>query len=300
MRNLCLLVALGGRVVLPLSAQQPAGLDAALRNRIAQDTATVAVAYFDAVTRDTLLINGRLRFHAASTMKVPVLIELARRIDEGEMTWDDTVLVTNHFHSLADGSDFSLSRADDSDSTMYEAIGRSVPTAELARLMIARSSNLATNLLLERLQPARVTATARALGADSIDVLRGVEHAKAYNLGLNNTTTARDLAVLMDALVRGRAATPTQTEKMLDFLLAQEFNNGIPAGVPNGVRVAHKTGWITATAHDAAIIFPPDRGPYVLVVLTRGFPAERDAERLMADLSELAYRWATRHPDPHE
>jgi beta-lactamase class A len=301
MRNSCLLVLLASAVFQSAVAQQStAGLDAALRARIAQDTATVAVAYYDAVTRDTLLIGGGRRYHAASTMKLPVLIELARAIDAGRLAWADSLPVHNSFRSLADGSEYRLDRADDSDSTVYEAIGTSLPLATLARLMIVRSSNLAANLLLERLEPSRITATARALGADSIAVLRGVEDGKAYDLGLNNTTTARDLAVLLDAIVRGRAASPAQSRVMLDLLLAQEFNGGIPAGVPPGVRVAHKTGWITATAHDAAIVFPPARGPYVLVVLTRGYETEREAERLMADLSGLVYRWATRRPDPHE
>lgn len=301
MRNLCLLVALASPLGPRLAAQQPmAGLESAIRARLAHDTALVAVAYYDAVTRDTLLIDGGRRYHAASTMKVPVLIQLAKEVDAGRASWSDTVAVRNSFRSIVDSSEYQLNRADDSDSTLYVSDGKGLSVRELARLMIVRSSNLATNLLIERLEPAQITATARRLGADSILVLRGVEDGKAYDRGLNNTTTARDLAVLMDAIARGRAASPAQTRVMLEFLSAQEFNGGIPAGLPPGVRVAHKTGWITATAHDAAIIYPPGRGPYVLVVLTRGYPTEGEAERLMAELSGLVYRWATRRPDPHE
>jgi beta-lactamase class A len=284
----------------PLAAQQMGGLESVLRARIAVDTAAVAVAYYDPVTRDTLLINGHRRYHAASTMKLPVLIELARRVDAGELTWEQTIPVRNSFRSLADGSQYSLDLGDDSDSTLYAQIGHDLAIERLARLMIVRSSNLATNVLLERLDPCRVNATAHALGADSIAVLRGVEDGKAYALGLNNTTTARDLALLLDGIARGRAASKAQTAKMLEFLLDQEFNDGIPAGLPPGVRVAHKTGWITATSHDAAIVYPPGRGPYVLVILTRGYEEPQQASRLMADLSGMVYRWATRRPDPHE
>ncbi|MEO8138104.1 MAG: serine hydrolase [Gemmatimonadota bacterium] len=300
MRNLCLLMLLAAPCGRTLAAQQLGGLETLLRARIAVDTAAVAVAYYDPVTRDTLLINGQLRYHAASTMKLPVLIELARRVDAGELTWAQTIPVRNSFRSLADGSQYSLDLGDDSDSTLYEQIGHDLAIERLARLMIVRSSNLATNVLLERLDPSRVNATAHALGADSIEVLRGVEDGKAYALGLNNTTTARDLALLLDAIARGRAASRAQTARMLEFLLGQEFNDGIPAGLPPGVRVAHKTGWITATSHDAAIIYPPGRGPYVLVILTRGYEEPQQASRLMADLSEMVYRWATRRPDPHE
>lgn len=292
-----LLTAPGGR---PLAAQQMGGLESVLRARIAVDTAAVAVAYYDPVTRDTLLINGQRRYHAASTMKLPVLIELARRVDAGELTWEQTIPVRNSFRSLADGSEYSLDLSDDSDSTLYAQVGHDLAIERLARLMIVRSSNLATNVLLERLDPVRVNATAHALGADSIAVLRGVEDGKAYDLGLNNTTTARDLALLLDGIVRGRAASRAQSAKMLGFLLDQEFNDGIPAGLPPGVRVAHKTGWITATSHDAAIVYPPGRGPYVLVILTRGYEEPQQASRLMAELSGMVYRWATRRPDPHE
>jgi beta-lactamase class A len=299
MRNLCLVVTLAGIAPLALPAQA-VGLEAALKARISLDTAVVAVAYYDPVTRDTLLINGLKRYHAASTMKVPVLIELARRIDAGDFSWAQMVPVRNSFRSLVDGSPFVLDLADDSDSTLYQEIGNDQSVERLARLMIVRSSNLATDILMERLEPTRVNATAHTLGADSIQVLRGVEDGKAFALGLNNTTTARDLALLLDAIARGRVASPEQTARMVDFLLGQEFNDGIPAGVPAGVPVAHKTGEITAISHDAAIIYPPGRGPYVLVVLTKGYADPHQAHRLMADLSGLVFSWATRRPDPHE
>ncbi|HXI20483.1 MAG TPA: serine hydrolase [Gemmatimonadales bacterium] len=295
MRNLCLVPILASLTAVgPLGAQVTASLEAALRARIARDTATVSVAFLDPERRQEVLLDGLRRYHAASTMKIPVLMELARRVDAGEFGWADTLPVRNRFTSIVDGSPFSLDPADDSDSSLYAEAA--VPIAELARRMIARSSNLATNLLIQRLDPSRVNRTAHEFGADSIHVLRGVEDGKAYARGLNNTTTARDLAVLLEAIATGRVASPAATDSMLGFLLAQEFNRGIPAGLPPGVRVAHKTGWITAIAHDAAIVYPPGRGAYVLVILTRGFAQEADAERLMADLSGIVYRWATAPP----
>lgn len=76
---------------------------------------------------------------------------------------------------------------------------------------------------------------------------------------------------------------------MIDILAAQEFNDEIPAGLPKGTRVAHKTGWITGVTHDAAIVYPPDRKPYVLVVLTKGIPDRPVAQRLIADISRLVW-----------
>jgi beta-lactamase class A len=298
-RNLCLVAILAST---PTRAAHPqvTGLEAELRARIRTDTAVVAIAYIDPVMQDTLLINGLRRFHAASTMKVPVLIELGQRIDRGELQWSTPIPVQNRFRSIVDSSEFQLNPTDDSDSTLYCLEGRSASVDSLAHLMIARSSNLATNLLIERLDPARVDATAHRLGADSIAVLRGVEDDKAYRVGRNNTTTARDLARLLDALATGRAASDSTSRRMLGFLLAQEFNDGIPARLPPQVKVAHKTGEITAIAHDAAIVYPPARGPFVLVILTQGYADRSEAARVMADLAALVYRWAIRKPDPHE
>ncbi|MBS1241949.1 MAG: Beta-lactamase [Gemmatimonadetes bacterium] len=288
-------------ILLPTSAtaQDGSTLEAALRTRLARDTAVVAVALHDPISGLKVLLRADLRFHAASTMKVPVLVELARRVDAGELGWDEPWPVRNGFASIVDGSPYRLSAADDSDSTLYAMEGRAVPVGELARLMIVRSSNLATNILIERLGPARVNATAGALGADSIEVLRGVEDTKAFRAGRNNTTTARDLATLLLAIADGRTASDTSSNRMLAILEAQEFNDGIPAGLPPGTRVAHKTGEITATFHDAALIWTGGRsdgqgvgradGPYALVVLTRGYADRDGAMAVMREVAAMAH-----------
>src|SRR4029079_6666097 len=97
------------------------------------------------------------------------------------------------------------------------------------------------------------------------------------------------LAIILRAIQEGRAAPPAATREMLSILLAQEFNERIPAGLPAGVRVAHKTGEITRIAHDAAIVYPPGRSPYVLVVLTRGIQDTKIADKLVADISTIIY-----------
>jgi beta-lactamase class A len=126
-----------------------------------------------------------------------------------------------------------------------------------------------------------------------MQVLRGVEDGKAYAAGLNNMTTARDLAALMTAIETGAAASRSSTDSMRAILLRQEFNDEIPAGLPAGTRVAHKTGQITEHLHDAAIVYPNGRGPYVLVVLTRGIADPAVARSLIADVSRLVYAHVT-------
>ena len=262
-----------------------------LAGRIARAPATTVGLYYHNLTRpDSILIGANLRLHAASTMKVPVMIQLFRDADAGLLRLEDSLPVRATFASLLDGSPFDVDRADDSDSTLYLRLGGKASVRELLELMITRSSNLATNLLIERVGAERAQLTARSLGAWSIQVLRGVEDGKAYRAGLNNTTTARDLGVLLAAIAQGRAASPASCTEMLAILGRQEFNEGIPAGLPAGTRVAHKTGWIGEVVyHDAAIVHPPRGGSYVLVVLTGGIKEDSVAHSLVADLSRMVY-----------
>jgi beta-lactamase class A len=262
-----------------------------IQSRIAQEPGVqVGLAYIDLASGDSLFINADSSFHAASTMKVPVMIELFRAASAGSFGMKQRLMLVNQFASIVDGSPYSLDSTSDSDTTLYHRAGDRVSIDTLLRLMIIRSSNLATNTLIALVGAENVNRTMRSLGAHRIQVLRGVEDGKAFDRGLNNTTTARDLAIILRAIEEGKAASPTATREMLDILLAQEFNEKIPAGLPRGTRVAHKTGEITAVSHDAAIVYLPGRKPYVLVVLTRGIADGDKSSKLIADLSEIVYR----------
>src|SRR5207244_7729512 len=193
------------------------------------------------------------------------------------------------------GAAFTVAKDDDSDSTLYAVVGRNRSVRDLLELMITRSSNLATNILIERVGATRAQASARAMGAWSIQVLRGVEDGAAYRAGLNNTTTARDLGVLLGAIATGRAASRGACDSMLAILGRQEFNEGIPVGVPPGTRVAHKTGWIGEVVyHDAAIVYRSNAGSYVLVVLTGGIKDDSVAHNLVAEVSRMVYAGTVR------
>ena len=285
--------------LLVLLAATPSGthtLRASLQERIAQvKGATVAVAYQHLGNpRDSLYLEADRSFHAASTMKVPVMIEFFRQVDAGKLTVGQELNLVNQFASIVDGSPYALDAKDDEDASLYERLGKPVPARELVERMITRSSNLATNTVIALVDAKRVTKTLRSLGARQMTVLRGVEDGKAFQKGLNNTATARDLATLMTAIEQGKAASPASTQAMRSILLAQELNLEIPAGLPPGTPVAHKTGSITGVLHDAAIVYPAGRQPYVLVVLTRGVPDPAVARQFIVDVSRLVYEAATR------
>lgn len=288
---LCAALSIAG----PATAQSLDALRARLAARIAAAAAPAVGLYFrDLGSGDSVVLDADRRFHAASTMKIPVMIQLFRDRDAGLLSLDDSLPVTNTFRSIVDGSPYHLDPADDSDSSLYALVGRRLPIRRLIELMETVSSNLATNLLIERVGAARADATAHALGADSIVVLRGVEDIPAYRAGRNNTTTARDLGALLVALARDRAASAASCREMREILARQHFAEGIPAGLPPGTRVEHKTGWIGGVVyHDAAIVRPAGRAPYVLVVLTGGIAHDSAAYGLVADLSRMVYAAAT-------
>lgn len=258
--------------------------------RIAKESrGLVSVAYENLGTGASLSFQDTEILHAASTMKVPVMMAIFEAVDRGQMRLDEPVRVANDFASIVDGSRYVLDRQEDGDPELYAAVGQTRTLEELIRRMIVRSSNLATNLLIEKIGATNVTDLMRRLGAYDIQVLRGVEDSKAYEAGLNNRVTARDLLLLYKILLDGSTFSQASRHRMLDILKAQEFNEKIPAGLPPGTPVAHKTGDITAIHHDAAIVFPPGEKPYILVVLTGAILDEAKANRVIADVSRAVW-----------
>jgi beta-lactamase class A len=216
-------------------------------------------------------------------MKVPVMIELFRQAEAGTLSLDEPLLVKNEFHSIVDGSVYHLSVGDDSDAEVYKAIGKTMTLRQLCEAMITVSSNFAANLLIERLGARNIQATVDRLGAGGMHVLRGVEDQKAFDRGMNNETTARALAVLLTKIAKGQAVSRNADAEMVEILKRQHFHDAIPAGVPPGTPVAHKTGNITKIHHDAAIVYGPRR--YVLVVLVRGIEDQKVSGPLIASIS---------------
>lgn len=271
-----------------LSPSKMDALSPRLNKLIAQyPQATIAVSVIDLAHGTELHIQGETAIHAASTMKVPVMIELFKQFHAGRFKPTDSLEVVNRFRSIVDGSPFSIS--DDSDDQIYGRLGQKMSLRDLAFNMITVSSNLATNLLIDQLDAKNVQATIEALGTTRMKVRRGVEDQKAFDLGLNNEATSHDLARMMAALARAQVVSPQWDAEMIEILKAQRFNEMIPKGIPVDAAVAHKTGEITAHRHDAAIVYPKGKQPYVLVILTKGIEDEKAAYSLGVEISKTVY-----------
>jgi beta-lactamase class A len=251
----------------------------------------IAVAFQDLETDAEYFLNADQSLHPASTFKVHVMMEVFRHANEGLLSLDDHLPIINSFTSIADGSKYSLDVNDDSEKTLYPRIGEIETIRELTRLMIVRSSNLATNILLEKVGTKNVNDFIRALGIEGVTVRRGVEDNVAFRLGMNNSASARGLTQTMTLIAKKKVVSERASEEMIRILLGQEFNESIPALLPNFVKVAHKTGWTDDVFHDTGIVYPKDRKPYVLSLMTKGFreDQENEAHDCMAHISKLIY-----------
>jgi len=257
---------------------------------ILQSGMEVGLAAHNLETGEEIFIEPDASFHPASTIKTCVMMEAFRQARRGLFSLDDRMVVKNEFASLADGSLYPLSVDDDSETDLYERVGQSLPVRELIFRMITVSSNLATNLLIERVTPEAATRFMQSLGTDDVIVRRGVEDDKAFRLGLNNVATARGLMQILLKLARREVVSQQDSEAMIEIMLRQKFNEMIPAQLPPDVRVAHKTGWTGSYYHDVGIVYPPDGKAFVLVILTNGFDREREANSFIAQLARDVYR----------
>lgn len=272
--------------------QSPDEMKLAIQKELNKVEGEFAVAFQDLTTGEQILINEHTLFHAASTMKVPVMIEVFKQAAEGKFALTDSIEIKNEFKSIVDSSVYSLHRKDDSDTLIYEHIGEKRTVYSLMYDMIIISSNLATNMMIDLVGAANAQQTIRDLGTKKMQVLRGVEDGKAYEAGLNNSTTAYDLMVIFEKMAKGQVVDSIASAEMIRILLDQKFNDIIPAGLPPDVKVAHKTGWITGVHHDGGIVFLPDGRKYILVLLSKKIKNEKAGVAVMSNVSKLIYDWA--------
>lgn len=277
-----------------------------LRGRVEQieresGATALAVAVRDVETSVEFDYESDRWFHAASTIKIPVLVGVFGSVHAGELLPQSRLHVRNRFRSADDGSIFRVDPERDANAVVHAAIGKTMQVRELAFHMIATSSNLATNLLLDFVGLQSMQRTVADLGLDDgIELHRGVEDNRAFDAGISNRVTASGLASMLKLIAEERAFSRTLSKEMLDVLHAQEFNSGIPAPLPKRTRVAHKTGEISTIAHDAGIVYLPGRNPYVLVVLTEWEPDGSGRQQVIARVSEAVYEFLTDEGGPQK
>lgn len=264
-------------------------IDAALKKHT---DGRVAYAFYDLQTGEEITSREKEVFHAASTMKTPVMIETFKQSAQGKFSISDSLVVYNEFKSIADGSRYSLPSSSDSEVALYREVGEKVTWEDLLQRMITHSSNLATNIVIDRVGAKNVNKTMRSIGANDIQVLRGVEDTKAFEKDMNNTVTAYDLMLIFKELGNENLVNAEASKAMVKILQDQHYRGMIPAKLPEGVKVANKTGSITKVCHDSGIVYLPDGRKYVLILLSDGIEIDQ-AKSTLADLSRYFYDYVS-------
>ncbi|HLT60766.1 MAG TPA: serine hydrolase, partial [Microlunatus sp.] len=255
--------------------------------------ATVSVTLLDDRGRTVAEINPDALHYAASTMKLPLVLAAYRLAAAGRLDLDAEVAVHNEFTSQVGGT-FQVVREDDSDPQPWERLGGTAPLRWLCRRAIVKSSNLATNLVLDQVGLPAVAEAIAACGATGISVGRGInDYAARDARGDSNLITTRGLARILYALHEGTAADRATCDAVLEVLSANEVATDLRAGLPAGTWVAHKNGWVTDVVHDAGLIRPPDARPFVLAVATTAPWPNDVAHRFIARITATV--WDRRH-----
>lgn len=229
--------------------------------------------------------------NAASTIKLFVLDAAYASFAKGNLHPTDTLTVHNRFSSLVGKGHFALKQKEDSYDPLYAQLGKAVPISELLRVMIQYSSNLATNLMIEKLGVLQVRSVVKAQGLNGIVFGRMIEDFDADAQGIRNRVSARGLGSFLQKLNSGQIVGKMQSQSMIGIMLGQKFNDIIPLGLPAGTPVAHKTGWVNGVRNDAAIVTLPDGQQYILVVLTSGLPDELAGIKVLNTISHQAYQY---------
>jgi beta-lactamase class A len=267
--------------------------DTVLRIGEEANASAIAVAAYDFEHHTTWSLNQHRWFHAASTIKVPVLLAVYEAIEQHRFEPHSRVHVRNRFISVVDGRPFRVPQEREANAEVHAALGRMLTVHELAEHMIVTSSNLATNLLLDLVGIEAARAAIARLHLGGVDLRRGVEDEVAWEAGINNRVTAAGLCDALRLIEEGKAISPEASKAMLDILHQQRFRSGIPAGLPEDARVANKTGEISTVAHDAGIVYLGERDAYVVAILTEWAPDANGRQETIARISRAVFQFMT-------
>lgn len=258
----------------------------------------ISLSVHDLETNAEINIRADKSYYPASTIKIYLMMEIFRQARVGRFSLDDRLTIVNSFPSVADGSPYSLNANDDSDASLYERIGQPESIRELTHLMIARSGNLAANILFEKVGAKQINEFIAELGIQGIAFIRGMYDLPALEKRIYNCGSARGLTQTMRLIAEGKVVSKQDSDEMIKILLGQEFNAGIPRLLPLQTRVAHKTGWSEDLHHDTGVVFPENRKPYAISIMTRGFAEDRadEAHECIAHISALVYEQLTFQP----
>jgi beta-lactamase class A len=223
--------------------------DAALRKKIVDrlddNLGDFAVVVKDLQTGRGVSINAEWTYYTASMFKVYVMLEVMHQEALGNLKLTDEVTITPYYDAQSVGPRLT-------------ALCQRLTIRQALEAMMGRSDNSVAVLLQDLVGSGNINASMVSLGLKN-----------SHFLSEDLPTSATDLAKVLEGIGRGQAVSKSASEEMVRLLSLEQFDNGLRAGTPAGLRLAHKTGNYLGVTHDAGIVYGPS-GPYVIVVMSNG------------------------------
>lgn len=222
--------------------------------------------------------NGDRLFLAASTVKIPIMVEVYRQIDAGRLSLDDKHQITERDHTPGSGV------------LRHMRPGVEITVYDLVYLMMAISDNVATNVLIEKVGMDAVNATMRDLGMTRSNLSRVMRGRPAEPDEQENHATPNDYVRAVGAILDGKAASAESCEAMTAMLETQQNRRRLARHLPvsNKIRWGSKTGTNPGVANDAGFVLAPN-GRLLIAVYTENFPDTHTAEEVIGDIARAAY-----------
>ena len=255
---------------------------------MAKKTAYYAISVYDPDSGYKMSINPNLLFHAASTYKSAILVAVMRLDQDHILSLKDKITVDNEFKSIIDASTYALENDLSEPDMTFSQIGQEVSIMDLLNIMIEKSSNLATNVLLKHIGIEKVNQTLQILES-KIVVARGISDDKAYADCINNLITAQDLESLYQSIYSDKI-DDKHRQITLEILEKNSETKKFHGKLPDTVKVAHKPGNTSKVFHDAGIIIPESGFPYFITILASQYKSEKKTTEAIADVSFLVYQ----------
>ena len=200
----------------------------------------------------------------ASLYKLGVLAEAERRVESGELHYNDVIVIQPE-DITEDGS--------------FEAVGTEMTLDEALEAMITISDNGTAQALWHLLGGANIDTTLTSWGMPDFHV--------AFDESEDNVATPRAIGQFFTLLAKKQLISAAASDRMLTRLERQQINDRLPAGLPDNVVIAHKTGNLVGLTHDAGIIYTPS-GPRVVVAMTWD-AFDEEANAFIANVGALVY-----------
>lgn len=243
-----------------------------LENKVGQFEGEAGIVIKDLDMNWEVSFNKDKLFPSASLVKFPVMAACYYAAWEGRINLNDTLRLgvlekvsgSGRLKDMQAGSVFNIE--------------------ELIELMVCESDNTATNMLINLLGPDYLNKFFKEIGLKNTNLSRKMMDFKSRKKGVENYTTAEDIAHMLEKVYRKEFLNSAPSEKCLELLKKQKVKDRIPAKLPRDAIVAHKTGLERKVCHDAGVVFTP-KGDFLICILTKDAANSKAAKEFIASVA---------------